>query len=163
MFLSKSNFSQVVKNSPLVSIDLCILRERKILLGKRINPPAKDFYFVPGGRIFKSELRSTAIKRILRQELGLFLEYDRVDCLRELGCYEHFYDDNFLNNNDFGTHYIVLAYLIPFEILRKNQDLIITEQHSKYIWVDVNNIKNSSLNIHINTLEYFKNPILRRS
>ena len=162
MFLSQSKFSQIVKNTPLVSIDLCILRERKVLVGKRINPPAKNYYFVPGGRIYKSELRSIALKRILMEELGFFLEYDQIDSLQELGCYEHFYDDNFLNNDDFGTHYIVLAYLIPYEKLRRNRDLTIVQQHSKYNWVDINSIKNCSLNIHKNTLEYFKNPLLRR-
>ena len=54
-FLSKTDFSFIVKNTPLISIDFCILKGKKILLGKRLNSPAKDFYFVPGGRIRKGE------------------------------------------------------------------------------------------------------------
>ena len=58
MFLPKDEYSKIIKQTPLVSIDVCILKGRNILLGKRINPPAKDFFFVPGGRIFKSEFKT---------------------------------------------------------------------------------------------------------
>ena len=61
MFLSKSDFSIVISKTPLIAIDLCIVKDKKILLGKRINPPAKDFFFVPGSRILKDE----TIKKLL--------------------------------------------------------------------------------------------------
>ena len=88
---------------------MCILKGRKILLGKRKNPPAKNFFFVPGGRIFKSELKKNAFKRILNNELGFSLKKGHYESVKELGCYEHFYEDNFLDNKDFSTHYLVLA------------------------------------------------------
>ena len=40
----------------MITIDLCITNNEKILLGKRNNPPAKNFYFVPGGRIRNQNL-----------------------------------------------------------------------------------------------------------
>ena len=162
MFLSKSDFSKVIKNTPLISIDLCILKGRKILLGKRKNPPAKNFFFVPGGRIFKSELKKHAFKRILKNELGFSLKKDNNKLVKELGCYEHFYEDNFLDNKDFSTHYLVLAYLIPFESIMKKKEEILNNQHSEYIWVDIDDTDNS-YKIHKNTLAYFKNPFLKSS
>ena len=64
MFLNKSDFSNVIKNTPMISIDLCVIKNKSILLGERINPPAKKFYFVPGGRIFKNESLKDAGKYI---------------------------------------------------------------------------------------------------
>ena len=57
MYLSRNQFSNIVRKTPLIAIDLCILRDRKILLGKRLNAPAKDFYFVPGGGYLELEKR----------------------------------------------------------------------------------------------------------
>ena len=56
---------EIIKATPLVSIDLIIRNpSHKILLGKRINRPAKDYWFVPGGRIIKNETIAHALKRI---------------------------------------------------------------------------------------------------
>ena len=74
MYLSRNQFSNIVRKTPLIAIDLCILHGRKILLGKRLNPPAKDFYFVPGGRIFKLEKKENVIQRILMHELGFTIK-----------------------------------------------------------------------------------------
>ena len=161
MFLSKYDFAEIIKKTPLISIDLCIVKGRDLLLGKRLNPPAKDFYFVPGGRIYKSELKKNSLKRILGEELGLSIKNNYEKFILDLGSYEHFYDNNFMGNKDFGTHYVVLAYLIPYELLIVKREKILNEQHSKYIWMDLDKIKESSLNIHLNTMEYLKNPILK--
>ncbi len=163
MFLSNNEFLNVVKSTPLISIDLCILRGRKLLLGKRLNSPAKNFYFVPGGRIFKSEKKIIALSRILSSELGLSIKNNNFEYIKNLGIYEHFYEDNFLGNNDFSTHYIVLAYLIYYESLMKNQEQLVLEQHSSYIWLDIDNHKNFSYEIHPNTLAYLKHPFFTKN
>ena len=154
MFLNKSDFSNVIKNTPLVAIDLCVLKGREILLGKRINPPAKNFYFVPGGRILKSELIRNALKRILNNELGLTPLNDKEIYIKSLGLYEHFYEDNFQDNNNFSTHYVVAAYAISYESLIKKSENILSEQHSHYVWLNIDIVENCSLDIHKNTIEY---------
>ena len=78
-----------------------------------------------------------------------------------MGIYEHFYQDNFLDNTNFSTHYLVLAYLINFDLLIKNKGNMVTQQHSSYIWLDINNLNNNSLEIHPYTLEYLNK--LKRS
>ena len=161
MFLPKDEFAKVIENAPLVSIDLCILKDGKLLIGKRINPPAKNFFFVPGGRILKSELKKDAFSRILKNELGLILKHNKEKFVKDLGIYEHFYRDNFLDNEEFSTHYVVLAFFIPFYSLDVIGEEIISQQHSEYIWLDIKNINNSKYNIHPNTLEYLKNPIFK--
>ena len=57
---------------PLVSIDLIITnRIGEVLLGKRENRPAKESWFVPGGRIRRMEKFEDAFKRISVNELGI--------------------------------------------------------------------------------------------
>ena len=54
IMLEREVFKKVVKNTPLVSIDICIVWDEKFLLGKRKNDPLKGFFFTPGGRILKN-------------------------------------------------------------------------------------------------------------
>ena len=54
--LDSKNFKIIIENTPLVSIDLCIVCDSQILLGKRENEPLKGVWFTPGGRIFKMKL-----------------------------------------------------------------------------------------------------------
>lgn len=91
-----------------MSLDLLILNERnEILLGKRRNRPAKGFFFVPGGRIYKNESPYTALARISREEIGLQL--DARDAILH-GIYHHVYHDNFLGDPEIlSTEYIVIA------------------------------------------------------
>jgi colanic acid biosynthesis protein WcaH len=127
MFLEKELFSSIIENTPLISIDLIIKdSEGKILLGQRINKPAKNSWFVPGGRIYKDEKIEDAFKRITQDEIGK--EFD-ISNSSFKGVYQHFYDDNVFNDN-FSTHYIVLG----FELVIKEELSLGTIQHEKYKW-----------------------------
>ena len=161
MFLSVSDFSQVVSNTPLISIDLCLLRGKEILLGKRKNPPARDYFFVPGGRILKSESQKLAFERILKNELGMVLKKNHYKNIKNLGIYEHFYTDNFLENTNFSTHYVVIAFLVPYKSLINIEKFSFQEQHSQYIWQNIETVKKSPHKIHKYTLEYFRNPLFQ--
>ena len=116
--LSASDFAEVVRLTPLISIDL-ILRNSNgdALLGVRNNEPAKGFYFVPGGRILKNERIADAFRRIILNETGVSADISQSTFK---GVFEHIYDSNFANRSDFGTHYVVLAYQItqPFDDVR---------------------------------------------
>ena len=145
--LSKSNFIQIIKNTPLISIDLIIENEEgKILLGKRVNEPAKDEWFVPGGRVFKDETLDAAFKRTTSTEIGFSLKREEV---KFYGLYEHFYKNNVFNDA-FSTHYIVLAH--KFKV--NEQDIKLNNQHEKYQWFKISEIlKKDNVNKH--TKDYF--------
>ncbi len=146
--LDKRVFEEVVKNTPLISIDLVVKnRYNEILLGRRVNEPAKGYWFVPGGRIFKDESLSKAFQRICKSELNSELSMDDADFY---GVYEHFYDNNVFNA-EFSTHYVVLAYGIT---LKDELDLP-SEQHSDYIWTSVKNLLKSG-DVHRYTKDYIK-------
>jgi len=148
--LTNEIFKLIVQNTPLISIDF-ILRNQlnEVLIGKRVNSPAKDFWFVPGGRILKGESMGSAFLRLANNELG----FDINICDgRFLGPFEHFYDDNFSSEN-FSTHYIVLAFEVPFDV---SLDDLPKQQHSQYRWVSEDEIFESDV-IHANNRFYFQN------
>ena len=86
-FLNKSEFTEVIDRTPLVSIDLVVENERgEILFGLRQNRPAKNYWFVPGGRVLKNETLDAAFLRLTLNELGCELSRSQA---RLLDMYEH--------------------------------------------------------------------------
>jgi colanic acid biosynthesis protein WcaH len=150
MLLSPDDFHSVVRLAPLVSIDLIIRNLRgEILLGLRSNEPAKGFYFVPGGIILKQERLHEAFARILKRETN----YDAsLDDARLLGVYEHFYDANSFGDENFGTHYVVLAHELK---LADASALKSDAQHSEMRWWGKRDLLVSD-RVHENTKAYFR-------
>jgi colanic acid biosynthesis protein WcaH len=145
MSLPASDFFNVVKNTPLVAIDLIISDpSRSILMGWRNNEPAKHTWFVPGGCIRKDERIADAFERIIRAETGLRASFWKA---RFAGIFEHFYPTNCFDDPTFGTHYCVLAYVIRLD---DQPSVQIDSQHSKFDWVAP-----SSTRVHPNSRAYF--------
>lgn len=142
-------FSTVVAHAPLVSIDLIVENDRgEILLGLRKNPPAKGYWFVPGGRIRKSEKLDEAFSRLANEELGMSLERSSQQFL---GVYEHFYDTDFSGMPHKTTHYVVLAYRVRIDEL---PSALPPQQHSDYQWIAEGRIPHLP-EVHPNTQAYF--------
>ncbi|ELQ0633404.1 GDP-mannose mannosyl hydrolase, partial [Salmonella enterica subsp. enterica serovar Alachua] len=141
MFIPSDKFREVIKLTPLISIDILIENENgEYLFGLRNNRPAKNQFFVPGGRIRKSEFIENAFKRISFAELGK--EYDISESLFN-GIWEHFYEESFFSDAD-ATHYIVLCYKLK---VLKNELNLPADQHCEYIWISEDKISNLN-NIH---------------
>jgi len=111
--LSDTKWLDVIRHTPLVSIDL-VLRNAagEALLGLRNNEPARNTWFVPGGAIKKNETLDAAFARISLSEIGI--ELSRADA-RLLGVYEHHYATNFANVPGVPTHYVVIGYELMLE------------------------------------------------
>lgn len=149
--LDLNSFKSVVKNTPLISIDFIVRNnDGKILLGKRVNKPAKNYLFTLGGRVYKNEKLEDAKKRILKDEFGLDIKDYNPEFI---GVYEHFYEDSFVDNN-ISTHYVNLAYEIQVSYI---QDLP-KAQHNNYTWLSLEELINSN-EVHNNVKEYFNKNI----
>ena len=123
--LSIDTFCCVVKHTPLVSVDLIVRYEGKILLGRRINEPANGYWFTTGGRILKNETIKQAQFRIAKEELGM----DTLPLsLKFLGVFEHFHKKSPFPG--VSIHYINLGYLLDTRIPPHPP----REQHSEYRW-----------------------------
>lgn len=147
--LPKKEYIEVVKNTPLVSIDLIIEdADGNILLGYRLNNPAKNTWFVPGGVIKKNESFLDAFKRTSENELGFQIQLTDATFI---GVYEHLYLTNFADTDDFGTHYIVNA----FHIKIKDKNIALPKaQHSNYWWATKKELL-AHKDVHTNTKNYF--------
>ena len=141
-------FAVVVRNAPLVSIDL-ILRdpEGRIFVGRRNNEPAKGMFFVPGGVVRKNETLDAAFRRVLAIETGLSGERSAA---RLLGAYEHFYSTNRYGDPAYGTHYVVLAHEIVFA---RRPEILLDAQHSELRWMSDAEVLEAP-DVHENTKAY---------
>lgn len=130
--LSHDDFLAVVSATPLVAMDLVLVRGgTEILLGLRNNRPAQGYWFVPGGRIRKNETMRAALARVARTELGLTLA-DLPETPRYLGAFEHFYTDCFAGDTGVSTHYVVMGNLVQ---LPTGAELAAADaQHSDLRW-----------------------------
>jgi len=149
-WMKPKEFENVVRLTPLVAIDLVVRSpEGRVLVGRRTHEPAKDVFFVPGGRITKNETLAAAFRRISREELGVELV---LDAARFLSVNEHMYPTNRFRKKGFGTHYITLAYEI---ILSLETSRLPTDQHGEYAWMRPTELL-SSPDVHENTKRYFR-------
>ncbi len=148
--LNYDELIQVVKNTPLVSIDLIVKNSHsEILVGLRKNEPAKDYWFVPGGRILKNERIAQAFERIAKEELGINIAYEQA---KFLGVFEHFYKNNFAQKEDFTTHYVVLAHQMN---ISENLLQLPNTQHQEYKWLSKDSMSKEK-KVHPYTKAYLR-------
>mgnify|MGYP006409920677 FL=1 len=144
--LDSKTFKTVINSTPLISIDLLVKKDNKILLGKRINKPAQGYLFSIGGRVYKNESIQQATARIAKTELNIELKLTP----KFIGVFEHFYDDGIYK--DVSTHYINLAY----EVDINNEMLNLpTEQHNEYQWLSIDELLKSK-QVHKYVKDYFR-------
>jgi colanic acid biosynthesis protein WcaH len=149
-WLAAQDFAAVVRLTPLVSMDLLVRApDGRVLVGRRINEPAKNCFFLVGGRITKNESRTAAFRRLTREELGL---ESAIEQARFLGVFDHFYPTNRFEHPGFGTHYVVLGYELKLYV---EPSALPREQHGEYAWMTEAELK-SSAEVHENTKAYFQ-------
>jgi colanic acid biosynthesis protein WcaH len=104
--IPEAEWRTVVRNVPIVSVDLVVRHEGGVVLGRRENDPARGEWFVPGGRVRKDESLVDAVHRVARDELGVDVTVDR-----RLGAYEHFWETS--EFEDVPTkHYLANGFVV---------------------------------------------------
>ena len=129
--LDAQSFKTVIENIPLVSIDLCLICDDQLLLGKRNNDPLKGEWFTPGGRIHKNETWQHALLRIVKVELGLC--DTAVESFSLMGVWDHFYNNSALDQNT-STHYVNLPHYAEF---KSRPQITLDDQHGEFEWFDL--------------------------
>lgn len=151
MYLNDNDFRTVIQSTPLVSIDLIIKNSKdEILLGERVNRPAQNFWFVPGGRILKMESIHDAFQRLTLVELG---QQFSIDDAKLLGPYDHFYSDCVFGP-DVSTHYVAIAYELLVGNSFDQLSSLPKNQHGNYRWSGIIDLL-ANPNVHVNTKAYF--------
>ena len=148
--LPPERFIEIVRDTPLVSIDLIVRPpDGSVLVGYRTNEPARGSWFVPGGSIRKDEPLDAAFRRIAAEELGR--PYER-SASRFVGVYEHLYPANFREEPGFGTHYVVLAHELR---MPHRPEALPQDQHARYRWLDPAALLQDP-EVHDNVKAYFR-------
>tara|TARA_B100000780_G_scaffold183409_1_gene128725 strand:- start:179 stop:658 length:480 start_codon:yes stop_codon:yes gene_type:complete len=132
--LDAQTFKTVIENTPLVSIDLCLVCDDQLLLGKRNNDPLKGEWFTPGGRIYKNEAWQSALLRIIDVELGL--SDIAVEDFALIGIWDHFYNNSAVDQ-DISTHYVNLPHYAEFQA---KPEIILDDQHGEFEWFDLSEV-----------------------
>lgn len=162
-YLCPRQFADIIKNAPLVSIDLIIRdQDDRVLLQFRQDRPAQGCWFVPGGRIRKYESVEDAITRIGQEEIQKTFSDIKINpkkC-RLLNIYKHCYEkDNKYTDcasmpdmKEEDTHYVSIAH--DYKINHIGEDRIDEEDNPKWKWWTVNELLcNGSVNKY--TKEFF--------
>ena len=133
--LSDEDFRFLVRNAPLASVDICVLANEKLLLGKRNREPLKGEWFTPGGCVRKGERWQDAAARIAQSELGMQINPTK---LVTMGSWDQFYDHS-VCGEEVSTHYVNRAHAL---FLTDYPVISLDEQHSEFRWVPLREIGN---------------------
>ena len=136
--LDNKTFKTVIENTPLVSIDICLVCDGMILLGKRNNEPLKGQWFTLGGRILKNESWQSCLSRIASSEMGMIL--DDLNKLKLMGIWDHVYKNSVVSES-VSTHYVNLPHYMH---IRERPELKIDDQHSEVDWFCLEDIAGNS-------------------
>ena len=145
--LDLQTFKSVIENTPLVSIDLCMVCDDQLLLGKRNNDPLKGEWFTPGGRIHKNEAWQDALLRVAEVELGL--SGIAVDDFALMGVWDHFYNNSAVDQNT-STHYVNLPHYAEFKY---RPQITLDDQHGEFEWFDLSVVAKDE-KFHLYTRNY---------
>lgn len=127
--LPKELYTQAVKNLPIVCVDVFVLNmsKKEYLLVLRENQPAKNMYWLPGGRMYKGESFFTSAQRKCFEEVGL-----QVSPVQVLDVYSTIFSDSAW---ECSTQTINIAVLVLCDA--DNSKLTIDKLHSEFKWVSL--------------------------
>ena len=156
--LSEEKWRNCLDSMPIFGIDIIIFSQKfGVLMGRRINNPAKGKFFVPGGRVYKNELITDAFNRILLNETGLTFPFNKTT---SMGLFEHFYNVTYWSTSECSTHYIIEARLIEVDPENIKTKIDLNEQHSNFEWISLEDIKSNDIHsyskLYINKIKDLK-------
>ena len=147
-WISEEDWETIVRNVPIVSVDLIVKHSNGIVLGKRTNEPAKGEWFVPGGRVQKGETRTEAVHRIAEEELDV-----SVEVIESLGAFEHCYENSDVEKVE-TKHYLANGYVVEVDSGQIQSD----NQHKEVrIFESTPDSLHPYLRIYANTTETISN------
>lgn len=131
--LPEPAFAAAVTALPLVSLDWVLTNPNgQLLLGQRLNAPARGWWFTPGGRIRKNEALVQAMQRVACDELGMESQIADLWAGRAqlMGAWDHFYTDSAFSPQ-VSTYYVNLPHWLALTWADLTQlELPVGAQHS---------------------------------
>jgi len=120
-------YKEILENMPIVCVELVIVHDGKVLLVKRKDEPAKDEWWLPGGRILKGETMEQAVSRKAKEEVGF-----EVEIIKQLGTY-----DEIFKEAPFGVKTGLHSVCVEFLCRPKGKTAVKLDKTSKeYKWIE---------------------------
>lgn len=132
-------YDKIKKSMPLPCVDLLVTHKNSLLLMLRNNEPGKDLWFTPGGRIYRNESLTEAVKRILFEESGL-----QPINITQISTMSHMWPE---------VHTVTTYYKVEVN----SEKVKLDKQHREYRWI--NNMEDG---LHLYLVEMIKNTGLFR-
>ena len=120
-------YKKILELMPIICVDLCIRHKKKLLLIKRNNEPAKDKWWLPGGRLWKHETLEQCAQRKLKEETNL-----KGKIITRVGPYETMFEEAPFGITT-GVHSVNVAFLIEASDISQLQ---FDKNHSGSQWFD---------------------------
>lgn len=126
--IPREKYLDILRQMPIVCVDLIIVNKDRYLIMKRNNPPAKDQWWFCGGRVLKGESLQGAAIRKAKEETGLNVLPRRVVDVNET-----MFSDG---PEGINVHTINVVYLVHAH----DSCILLDEQHEEHRWVSVDEI-----------------------
>lgn len=133
VMIAKETFQNILRLLPILTVDVLPFNQdfSEVLLFKRVNRPAKNEYFSPGGRLLKNEEVLEGARRQCKRELGL--EIEKEDLLPG-GVIDEIWEESAFEGVNYHSVNIFFGYVLS---AAQFSCLTLDEQHEEYKWFSV--------------------------
>lgn len=124
--IDQKTYKKIYSLIPIPCVDILIIHDKEFLLGKRVQKPARNQWFVPGGRVFKNETLARAARRKVNEELGVNIKISDLNFLTAR--------QTIFKNSALGgpIHTVNMVFILPLKLKPKiNFD---KKYHSEMKW-----------------------------
>jgi ADP-ribose pyrophosphatase YjhB (NUDIX family) len=126
-YIKENFYKKFIQNMPLCCVDLVVKNNDRFLLVRRKQSPAKNKWWLIGGRLFLNENLIVAAKRKLKEELGL----KKIKLLKLLGVGETKFKKGRFESPIHSVNIVFLAEIDNLQVKSIKLDLI---NHFGYKW-----------------------------
>ncbi len=123
MFIEQEDYNEIKRTFPINAVELLVFdKDNNVLMFKRLNEPAKDQWWIPGGRVLNGESRKEAAKRLAKDECGITVfDFQQFETL----------EYSVKNNTDNYYQHIIST---VYKIKTSGGEVEIDSQTSEYSW-----------------------------
>ena len=125
-------YGTIVRSIPIICVDVVIKNNiGQVLIVKRGMHPVKDFWWWPGGRMFRGETFYTAAVRKAKQETNL-------ECVpvRLLGVYNTLFPTSSWDEDVNGTH--TVNAVVQMSLPASSSEVKLDDTSENHLWIDCN-------------------------
>ncbi len=128
-FIPADLYSQILEHMPVPCVDFVLVQNGKVLLTYRTEEPAKDRWWIQGGRMYKNERLQEAVFRLAEREIGT----RNIRIIKQFGAYE-FFSKTAPFDVKSGIHDVAIVFLA--EPLEANFTPRLDKTHKKFRWIE---------------------------